>query len=167
MIAGAEQGPVRYGSRYRGTAGGGGPGGSAASAPPKGIGFGEGKPAEERSRPAGEAETWSLPAAPAISRPARLSPSLLPGGRGGMSLFFGEFHGPRRSGATRSGAGATYLPLWEQPGQQGPGFSRHGGELDSPSPAGVGRNGCRTARDPLQAVGGWKVFRGLTSCAHQ
>lgn len=112
------------------------PRGSAAPAPPNRIGFGEGKPAEERSRPAGKAETCSLPAAPAISRPSRLSPSLLPGE--GCSLFFGEFHGPRRSGATRGVAGAAYLPLPEQPGQRGRGFPRHRGGLGPLSPAGSG-----------------------------
>lgn len=81
---------------------------SGAPAPPNRIGFGEGKPAEKRSSPAGEDETWSLPAAPALSRPARLS---LPSCLGGVSLFLGEFHGPA---GPSSGAGAAYL---EQPGR--------------------------------------------------
>lgn len=92
VITGAEQSPVprsRKGRRPRG---------SAAPAPPNRIGFGEGKPAEERSRPAEEAGTWSLPAAPAISRPARLSPSLsCPGWWWGevSAIFRGLCRAPR------------------------------------------------------------------------
>lgn len=89
------------------------PRGSAAPAPPNRIGFGEGKPSEERSRPTGEAETWSLPAAPAISRPARLSPFLLPGGGGGgIAIFRGISRAPQgpelrpRTCRCRSGLGS-------------------------------------------------------------
>lgn len=69
------------------------PRGSGAPAPPNRIGFGEGKPAEKRSSPSGEDETWSLPAALALSRPARLS---LPSCLGGFAVSRGVSR-PRRS----------------------------------------------------------------------
>lgn len=129
---------------------------SGAPAPPNRIGFGEGKPAEKRSSPAGEDETWSLPAAPALSRPARLS---LPSCLGGFRCFSGSFTAPQVRAA---GLGP---PTWSSRDGD-PRLPRHGGGLGPPAPAGEQGNGHRAARDPLKDRGGWEAFRGLTSCAH-
>lgn len=100
------------------------PRGSGAAPPPNRIGFGEGKPAEERSRPAGEDETWSLPAAPALCRPSRLS---LPSCLWGFAVFRAVSR-PRRS--ERSAAGLGPRTCRYRSSRDGdPRLPRHGGGL--------------------------------------
>lgn len=135
VMADAKQGPARYVRRYRGVTEGGGPGEAPLRLRQTASASERGNPRKRRSRPAGEAETWSVPAAPAISRPARLPPSLLPGGG---SLIFRGVSRVRRPEATRTRAGTACLLLLEQPGQRGRSFPRHGGVPGPPSPASKG-----------------------------
>ena len=132
VIAGAEQGPVRYRRRYRGAAGGDGPGEAPLRLRQTASVSGRGNPRRKDPARPGKLKLGAFPQPRRFPVPPGSPLLSCLGAGGGGPLSFGEFHGPCRPGATRSRAGAAYLPLPEQPGQRGHGFPRHGGGLGSP-----------------------------------
>lgn len=138
VIAGAERGPVRYGRRYRGAAGGGGPGEAPLRLRQTASVSGRGNPRRKDPARPGKLKVGAFPQPRRFPVPpgSPLFSCLGAGGGGGNRYFSGNFTGPARPGAT-----AAYLPLPERPGQRGRGFHRHGGGLGPPSPAGKGGGG--------------------------